>query len=157
MPPLLSNVKSSWWWKSVSSQYLTEMKKAAVIACYTRSYRNPESGSGEVTQQCRGDIPEAYITLLLGATIMMLIMIIVMIVIILQTLVLFCWWGRHWWWWWWWWWYYSVTLLVGESNFNVLHLENLLEWHCFLCTAHTTLFSFYHIVYNVMLCWLLLC
>ena len=85
MPPRLCNVKSSWWWKSVSSQYLTEMKKAAVIACYTRSYRNPESGSGEVKQQCRGDIPEAYITLLLGATIMMLIMIMAMIVIIFNT------------------------------------------------------------------------
>ena len=154
MPPRLCNENQAGGGKVYHHNILPKWKKTAVIACYTRSYRNPESGSGEVTQQCRGDIPEAYITLLLGATIMMLIMIIVMIVIILQRLVLFCWWGRHWWWWWW---YYSVTLLVGESNFNVLHLENLLEWHCFLCTAHTTLFSFYHIVYNVMLCWLLLC
>ena len=151
MPPRLCNENQAGGGKVYHHNILPKWKKTAVIACYTRSYRNPESGSGEVTQQCRGDIPEAYITLLLGATVMMLIMIIVMIVII------FCWWGRHWCWWWWWWWYYSVTLLVGESNFNVLHLENLLEWHCFLCTAHTTLFSFYHIVYNVMLCWLLLC
>ena len=154
MPQRLCSVKSSWWWKSVSSQYLTEMKKNSCNCLLHKVLQKSwiRQWRGDTTMQRWYSIGLYH--LLLGATIMMLIMIIVMIVIILQRLVLFFWWGRHWWWWWW---YYSVTLLVGESNFNVLHLENLLEWHCFLCTAHTTLFSFYHIVYNVMLCWLLLC
>ena len=48
-----------------------------------------------MTQQCRGDIPEAYITLLLGATIMLLVMIILLVgatlmLMVMMVMILLC-------------------------------------------------------------------
>ena len=106
MPPLLSNLKSSWWWKSVSSQYLTEMKKSSCNCLLHKVLQKSwiRQWRGDTTMQrwysrglyhsvvgrdnndadndyCddRDHITEACVILLVGATLMMMVMMVMIL------------------------------------------------------------------------------